>query len=245
MTKKAYVVAVLASLWLLGCNPNGTDAKEQDMSSDTLETDQQKLGYALGHDLARSLENAKDEIDTAALKRGIDDAFSGQEPLMDEKSREEVKTAVAKRLQEQAVKKHDEEAQANLDKGEAFLAENAKKDGVMTTDSGLQYEVMTAGEGDNPTAQDKVTVNYKGTLIDGTVFDSSYDRGEPVTFPLSNVIKGWTEGVQLMKPGAKYKFFIPSELAYGERGAGGRIGPNEALVFEVELLEVEKAAATE
>lgn len=164
---------------------------------------------------------------------------------MDEKSREEVKTAVAKRLQEQAVKKHDEEAQANLDKGEAFLAENAKKDGVMTTDSGLQYEVMTAGEGDNPTAQDKVTVNYKGTLIDGTVFDSSYDRGEPVTFPLSNVIKGWTEGVQLMKPGAKYKFFIPSELAYGERGAGGRIGPNEALVFEVELLEVEKAAATE
>ena len=131
---------------------------------------------------------------------------------MDEKSREEVKTAVAKRLQEQAVKKHDEEAQANLDKGEAFLAENAKKDGVMTTDSGLQYEVMTAGEGDNPTAQDKVTVNYKGTLIDGTVFDSSYDRGEPVTFPLSNVIKGWTEGVQLMKPGAKYKFFIPSEL---------------------------------
>lgn len=245
MTKKAYVVAVLASLWLIGCKPTGTDAKENDLSSDTLETDQQKLGYALGHDLARSLENAKDEIDTAALKRGIDDAFGGKEPLMDEESREEVKTAVAKRLQAQAAKKHDQEAQANLEEGQAFLRDNAKNEGVKTTESGLQYQVMTEGEGENPTAQDKVTVNYKGTLIDGTVFDSSYDRGEPVTFPLSNVIKGWTEGVQLMKPGAKYKFFIPAELAYGERGAGGRIGPNEALVFEVELLEVEKAAATE
>lgn len=241
MTKHALLAAAVASVWLAACQPAGPGAPEQEQAMTTLETEQQKLGYALGMDLARSLENAKGEIDTAALKRGIDDAFSGAEPLMDEQARDEVKTAVAKRLQEKALKEQQEASSANLEKGKAFLAENGQREGVTTTESGLQYEVITEGEGENPTAQDKVKVNYKGTLIDGTVFDSSYDRGEPVSFPLANVIKGWTEGVQLMKPGAKYKFFIPPELAYGERGAGNRIGPNETLVFEVELLEVESA----
>ena len=124
--------------------------------------------------------------------------------------------------------------------GEKFLAENAERESVTVTDSGLQYEVMSEGDGASPTAEDTVTVHYKGTLLDGTEFDSSYSRGEPATFPLSRVIPGWTEGVQLMKVGSKFKFFIPSELAYGERSTG-KITPNSTLVFEVELLDVASA----
>ncbi len=123
--------------------------------------------------------------------------------------------------------------------GEAFLAENAKKDNIVTTKSGLQYEVLTAGSGKSPAATDNVTVHYKGTTIDGDVFDSSYDRGAPATFPLNRVIAGWTEGLQLMQEGAKYRLYIPSNLAYGERGAGRMIGPNSALIFDVELVKVQ------
>ncbi|MFZ4683682.1 MAG: FKBP-type peptidyl-prolyl cis-trans isomerase [Terrimicrobiaceae bacterium] len=129
-------------------------------------------------------------------------------------------------------------AQTALEKGEAFLKQNATKEGVETTASGLQYKVLTEGTGKIPKATDTVTVNYRGTLIDGTEFDSSYKRGEPISFPLNGVIPGWTEGVQLMKEGAKYQFTIPSKLAYGSRGAGGVIGPDETLIFEVELLKV-------
>jgi len=123
--------------------------------------------------------------------------------------------------------------------GEAFLAENAKKDNIVTTASGLQYEVIKQGEGVSPSATDNVTVHYKGSTIDGTVFDSSYDRGEPATFPLNRVIAGWTEGLQLMKEGAQYRFYIPHALAYGERGAGRAIGPNSTLIFDVELIKVQ------
>jgi len=129
-------------------------------------------------------------------------------------------------------------AQTALEKGEAFLKQNATKEGVKTTASGLQYKVLTEGTGKSPKATDTVTVNYRGTLIDGTEFDSSYKRGEPISFPLNGVIPGWTEGVQLMKEGSKYQFTIPSKLAYGSRGAGGVIGPDETLIFEVELLKV-------
>lgn len=122
--------------------------------------------------------------------------------------------------------------------GVEFLAKNAKKDKIVTTASGLQYQILVEGKGASPKATDKVTVHYKGTLLDGTEFDSSYKHGAPATFPLDHVIKGWTEGVQLMKEGAKYKFFIPSELAYGEQGAGRAVGPNETLIFEVELIKV-------
>jgi FKBP-type peptidyl-prolyl cis-trans isomerase len=129
-------------------------------------------------------------------------------------------------------------AQTALEKGEKYLAENGKRDGVKTTASGLQYEVLTAGEGKSPKATDVVLVHYRGTTIDGKEFDSSYKRGEPIEFPLNRVIPGWTEGVQLMKEGAKYRFFIPSNLAYGPRGAGADIGPDETLIFDVELLKV-------
>ncbi len=130
------------------------------------------------------------------------------------------------------------QAQSAKEKGEQYLAENAKKETVKTTASGLQYEVLTEGTGKSPSATDTVKVHYRGTLIDGTEFDSSYSRGEPAEFPLNRVIPGWTEGVQLMKEGAKYRFVIPSQLAYGSRGAGPVIGPDETLIFEVELLEV-------
>ena len=126
----------------------------------------------------------------------------------------------------------------NKKAGVEFLAKNAKKDKVITTASGLQYQILTEGKGASPKATDKVTVHYKGTLLDGTEFDSSYKHGAPVTFPLDRVIKGWTEGVQLMKEGAKYRFYIPAELAYGEQGAGRAVGPNETLIFEVELIKV-------
>lgn len=130
-------------------------------------------------------------------------------------------------------------SQSALERGQQFLQENAKRDGVKTTASGLQYEVITEGKGKSPKATDEVLVHYRGTLLDGTEFDSSYKRNEPISFPLNQVIKGWTEGVQLMQEGAKYRFFIPSNLAYGSRGAGGAIGPDETLVFEVELLKVQ------
>jgi len=129
-------------------------------------------------------------------------------------------------------------AEENKADGTAFLAENAKKPGVITTESGLQYQILVQGDGDNPSATDQVKVHYQGTTIDGREFDSSYKRGEPITFPLNRVIAGWTEGLQLMKEGSKYRLFIPAELAYGARGAGGAIGPNETLIFDVELLQV-------
>ncbi len=129
-------------------------------------------------------------------------------------------------------------AEENKAQGIAFLQENAQKPDIITTDSGLQYKVLIQGDGDSPSATDRVKVHYEGTTIDGKVFDSSYQRGEPITFPLNRVIAGWTEGLQLMKEGSKYRLFIPSELAYGPRGAGGAIGPNETLIFDVELIEV-------
>jgi FKBP-type peptidyl-prolyl cis-trans isomerase len=140
-----------------------------------------------------------------------------------------------------AKRQREEQARKNLAEGEAFLAENADREDVVMLPSGLQYQVLAAGEGDPPSATDTVSVHYRGTLVDGTEFDSSYARGEPATFRVDRVIPGWTEGLQLMRPGAKYRLFVPAALAYGERGGGAKIGPNSALVFEVELLSVQRA----
>jgi len=149
-------------------------------------------------------------------------------------------------FQKRAAKQAEErqaKGAANEAAGKAFLAENGKKDGVITTASGLQYEVLKMGDGAKPKATDKVKVHYRGTLLDGTEFDSSYKRGQPISFPLNGVIKGWTEGVQLMPVGSKFKFYVPSDLAYGANGAGATIAPNSTLIFEVELLAIEKDAA--
>ena len=147
--------------------------------------------------------------------------------------------AVAPEAEAEAVAPGQDPARENLEAGRAFLAENRQRDGVTETESGLQYEVVEEGDGASPDANDVVQVHYEGTRLDGSVFDSSYERGQPATFPLNQVIPGWTEGVQLMQEGATYMFYIPADLAYGERGAGGTIGPNEVLTFKVELLEVQ------
>ena len=217
--------------------------KEEPPKPVELTTDAQKFGYAIGIDLGNSLKPVSSHVDVAALKQGLDDVSSGATLKLDDAARESIKQTVSKKMQEEQVKQREEAAAKAQAEGEAFLAENAKKEGVKTTASGLQYKVITEGSGESPTAADEVTVHYKGTLINGEEFDSSIARGQPVTFPLGNVIEGWTEGVQLMKPGAKYQFFIPSKLAYGERGAGVKIGPNQTLIFEVELIEVKKAEA--
>ncbi|MBI2383968.1 MAG: FKBP-type peptidyl-prolyl cis-trans isomerase [Gammaproteobacteria bacterium] len=232
--------AALGLALLAGCAKK--EGAEQTTPAD-LSSDAQKFGYSIGVDLGKSLSVVKGEVDIAALKKGLDETLAGQPPRLDDKQREEIKTTVARKLQQKQMEERAAKAGAAKEAGEKFLAENKKREGVKTTASGLQYEVVTEGKGDKPKASDKVTVHYKGTLIGGEEFDSSYSRGQPITFPLGNVIAGWTEGLQLMTPGSKYKLYIPSNLAYGERGAGAKIGPNEALVFEVELVGVEKVEA--
>ncbi|NKF20788.1 FKBP-type peptidyl-prolyl cis-trans isomerase [Solimonas marina] len=244
-TVRLLAISLAAAAFVAGCAKKDDDksaasADAKGTTDASLQTDAQKFGYAIGVDLGKSLQPVKDDVDVAALKAGLDDAFSGATPKMDEAAREEIKNTVAKKMQERQIKERAEQATKNKDEGEKFLEENAKKPGVKVTKSGLQYEVEKEGKGPHPKATDTVTVNYAGTLINGDEFDSSYKRGQPVSFPLNNVIPGWTEGVQLMTPGSKYKFFIPSDLAYGEHGAGVKIGPNQVLIFEVELLSIGK-----
>jgi len=246
MLKPTRVLLLAASAALaVACSKPNTDAKSAPADNSDLTTDAQKFGYAIGVDLGRSLAQVKDAVDVKSLEKGLEEVAAGKTPRLDDKQREEIKNTVAKALQDKQIAEHAEKATKAKEEGEKFLAENASKEGVKTTASGLQYIVEKEGEGDSPAPEDKVTVNYKGELLNGEVFDSSYDRGQPVSFPLGNVIPGWTEGLQLMKVGGKTKFFIPSALAYGERGAGGKIGPNETLVFEVELISVEKAPKAE
>lgn len=205
-----------------------------------LKTQKDKASYSIGVSIGKNLKDQKVDITTDILVKGLLDAYTGAKTQLTEKEMGDVLTQfqqeIMAKAQEEAAKKGGE----NKTKGEKFLADNKSKPGVKTTASGLQYSVITEGTGPKPTASSTVKVHYTGKLIDGTTFDSSVDRGEPVEFPLNGVIKGWTEGVQLMSKGSKYKFYIPAELAYGERGAGNAIGPNETLVFEVELLDIVK-----
>jgi len=245
MVKYSRALVAFAFIVLVaGCAKSGdatkTDADAAGGAPADISTDPQKFGYSIGVDLGHSLSVVKDDVDIKALEKGLEETVAGQPSRLDDKTREEIKTAMTKKIQAKQVADRQAKAEKAKADGEKFLADNKNKPGIKTTDSGLQYEVLTEGTGDRPTKDDKVTVNYKGTLIDGTVFDSSYDRGQPVSFPLANVIPGWTEGLQLMTPGSKYKFYIPSALGYGDRGAGMKIGPNETLIFEVELIKVEK-----
>ncbi len=205
---------------------------------ETLNTPAEKTSYALGLDVASSLKKMPCEIDTASFVQAFEDVMNNAPLKLEQAEFEKVMTEFQANLQQAAQAQQEEAAAANRGIGEAFLKENATNADVTTTTSGLQYSIITEGEGPKPTETDTVTVHYSGTLIDGTKFDSSYDRGEPATFPLNGVIKGWTEGVQLMSVGSKYRFVIPSELAYGSRGAGQVIGPDSVLVFEVELLSI-------
>ena len=198
-----------------------------------------KLSYALGLGIGRQLSQmGADDLNVADFAQAIKDMIDGKEP--------QVPTAEAQQIVEDFFRRQEEKQRAEAaekykgakSEGEKYLSENAKKEGVVTLPSGLQYQVLKEGNGKSPKATDKVVCHYEGMLIDGTMFDSSIQRGEPATFPLNGVIAGWTEGLQLMKEGAKYRFFIPYQLGYGERGAGASIPPFATLVFDVELIEV-------
>jgi FKBP-type peptidyl-prolyl cis-trans isomerase len=204
-----------------------------------LATDRDQVSYMIGLDIGNSMKVIKDDLDLDMVRQAMEDAFEGREPKLDADQMKLVQEAFTVRLQERQAAEQAAKAAAAKAEGEAFLAANKDKPGVQVTESGLQYRVERAGNGDAPAATDIVRVHYKGTLLDGTVFDSSYDRGEPAEFGLSQVIPGWSEGVQLMKVGSKYTFWIPAELAYGAEG-GGPIPGNAMLTFEVELLEIVK-----
>ena len=206
--------------------------------------EKEKLSYAIGFNYGANLKRQSVDFDTDVVAKGIRDAQSGTNGLMTDAECRDVIMAFQKDQRAKEAAKNKELGEKNKKDGAAFLAENAKKDGVITLPSGLQYKVLTAGQGESPKAADRVTTNYRGTLIDGTEFDSSYKRGQPAEFAVNGVIKGWTEALQLMKPGAKWQLFIPAELAYGERGSRPTIGPNATLLFEIELLEAKPAAVT-
>jgi FKBP-type peptidyl-prolyl cis-trans isomerase len=206
-----------------------------------LDTPEKRLSYTIGMDIGRSLAGQQMEMDIDVVIAALRASYAGEETLMTDEEVAEERQRFIEQRQAQMESQRSEEARMNLEEGQAFLAANAAKEGVQVTESGLQYRVIEEGEGARPVASDRVTVHYRGRLINGVEFDSSYARGEPTTFGLSQVIPGWTEGLQLMRTGGKYEFFIPSELAYGERGAPGAIGPNSTLIFEVELIEVATA----
>jgi FKBP-type peptidyl-prolyl cis-trans isomerase FklB len=195
-----------------------------------------RMNYALGYQIGRDLTGA--EIRSDALLKGLDDGRTGATPALKPEEMEAALAALQKRIAENRAKEQASAAQKAAAEGTAFLAENAKKPGVTTTKSGLQYKVIKPGTGRSPGPNDTVTVQYRGTLVNGQQFDSSYDRGEPATFPVGGVIAGWTEALQLMKEGAQYQLVIPPSLAYGDRGAGGVIPPGATLIFDVELVKI-------
>jgi FKBP-type peptidyl-prolyl cis-trans isomerase FklB len=215
-------------------------ATTKSASALTLKTQKEKESYALGMKVGSDLkrQGVNEAVDPAIAARGFKDAMAGTKPALTE---DEERAALMQLQTEvrgkQQAKAHEEGAVARKE-GDAFLAANKAKEGVVTLPSGLEYKILTEGTGAKPTANDTVTCNYRGTLLNGTEFDSSYKRGHPETFPVGGVIKGWTEALQLMPVGSKWQLFIPADMAYGDRGAGGDIGPGETLIFEVELLSI-------
>lgn len=252
--RHAAALALISIAALAACKQDGAPGAAKPATSATasnakdpnaipgLESEKDRVSYMVGLDLAKSLEPVKDEIDLDTMNKALKTALSGGKPLMDEKQAQQVREAFSQKMQAQQIAKMMADAKKNLAEGQKFLAENAKKPGVQTTPSGLQYQVLTQGTGPKPKPTDAVRAHYKGTLLDGKTFDSSYDRGEPATFMLQQVVPGWQEGVAMMPVGSKYRFWIPANLGYGDKGTpGGPIPPNATLVFEVELLEILKA----
>ncbi|OSI11495.1 FKBP-type peptidyl-prolyl cis-trans isomerase [Neisseria zoodegmatis] len=253
MTKtfKMSALAVTAALALAACNkqttgnaPAASGEKAASAAASDIGNATQQASYAMGMDIGRSLKQMKDhgtEVDMKVFNEALQTVLDGKEPKISDQKAQEVMMAFLAEQQKKAQAKMVEDAKKNLEKGQAFLKENTTKEGVKTTASGLQYKVKSEGTGAQPKASDIVTVEYEGRLIDGTVFDSSKQHGDqPVTFPLNQVIKGWTEGLQLMKEGAEYTLFVPAEMAYGENSPSEKIGPNSVLVFDVKLLKIEK-----
>ncbi len=225
--KQLILPALAVALMASSCN-----AQDKKSGSASLKTPKDSLSYAIGVSIGNNFKNSGlDSLNIDLVAKGIEQFIAGKASLNSQQADLCINTYFSE--------KEKAKGADNVKKGLAYLEENKKKPGVMVTASGLQYEVMKDGTGPKPTLNDKVSCHYHGTLIDGTVFDSSVERGQPASFPLTGVIPGWTEALQLMKVGSKWRLVLPPELAYGERGAGGKIGPNSVLIFEVELLAIE------
>jgi FKBP-type peptidyl-prolyl cis-trans isomerase FklB len=225
-------IAVLSILVLV----SQVDGKEDVV----LKSQKDKISYVIGMDIGSNFKKQSIAIDPDILMRGIKDSLSGAKSLLTEQEVRDVTTAFQKEMMAKQEELNKKLGEKNKKEGEVFLAENKKKEGVKTLPSGLQYKVIKAGTGKKPKLTDTVTTHYRGTLIDGTEFDSSFRRGQPASFPVNGVIPGWTEALQLMEEGAKWQLVVPSNLAYGDRGAGGQIGPNATLIFEVELISIQQ-----
>ncbi len=228
MTKRWMAVAV--GLGLAACQQGPKDVK--------LESQNDKVSYAIGLDIGRNFERQGLEVNPDIIAAGMRDALTKAEPKMTDEEMRETMMAFRQEMIAKQTQKAEEASSGNKEAGQKFLEENKTKEGVKTTESGLQYKVLTEGKGKSPGAEDQVKVHYEGKLLDGTVFDSSYKRGEPAVFPVNGLIPGWTEALQLMKPGAKWELYIPADLAYGDRGAGPQIPPGSTLIFTTELIEV-------
>ncbi len=243
MKLKLLASVVASSALLVACA--GDKPVEEEKAPFSLETFEQKVSYVVGLNIGRQFESDELQLDMPALIQALEDSQSESDPKMTEDemriTMEELREKMTARLQQQQTEAAEAArvaAEANAKEGEEFLATNSANEGITSTDSGLQYKIVTEGTGAKPGPTDKVTVHYRGTLIDGTEFDSSYGRGSPATFGVNQVIAGWTEALQLMPAGSKWELYIPSGLAYGPGGTGGLIGPNATLIFEVELLSI-------
>lgn len=228
------VVYASLALALAGCSGGGGGAAPGGDAA--LDTDDQKASYGIGLNMGGQLQPAAERIDRAAMMRGIEDALQGNEPAVPQEELQSILMSFGQEIEAAAAAERDSLAEVNAVAGEAYLAENARKEGVTTTDSGLQYEVLEEGDGPRPTRDDQVRVHYRGTRVDGTEFDSSYG-GDPAVFSVGGVIPGFTEALLMMPVGSHYRFVIPSDIAYGPRGSGP-IGPNATLIFEIELLGI-------
>lgn len=235
------ILTIIIGIGMVGSISFAQNQNKNTQSSINLKTEVDTLSYSLGTQFGQDLKANEVDIDVTAFMQGIKDAlFGGQSLLTDEQIQLSIQNLNMK-LQQKAQARQSEMGKANKEEGDKFLAENAKREGVKTTPTGLQYKIIEPGTGLSPKETDTVVVHYKGTFLNGKVFDSSIDRGQPAEFPLNQVIKGWTEGLQLLKEGGKATLFIPANLGYGEQGAGGVIGPNQTLMFEVNLIKVKPA----
>lgn len=231
---------VLSSLVALGLATSMCSSDKSPVKAGDLNTLQDSVSYIIGNNIGTQMHQQKLDLNLDVFVRAFHSAFQGEESMIDRSEVQKVMTAFQMEMQKKMEAERTEKKKLNKEEGDAFLAKNKDAEGVKVTESGLQYKVIKEGTGAVPAETDKVKVHYHGTLIDGTVFDSSVDRGEPISFAVNGVIAGWTEALKMMPVGSKWKLFIPSELAYGERGAGKDIGPNATLIFEVELLDIEK-----
>jgi FKBP-type peptidyl-prolyl cis-trans isomerase len=254
--KNALILLAVAALFVCSCGKEQSDkpktAAKTAITKADLKTDDDNVSYSLGFSMGSNFKKEELKVNLEIFQKGMKDGFTGSGQILNE---EEVSKTMMGLQQNMRAKKQAEykermeekkkQGEANIEKGKKFLEENKAKEGVVTLKSGLQYKILKKGTGASPKATDTVKCQYRGTTIDGKEFDSSYERDEPAKFALNRVIKGWTEGLQLMKEGGKWQFFVPAALGYGERGAGQNIGPNEVLIFEIELIGIEKPEAKE